>query len=222
MLNHNSPCIFLIDDDSFILRSIERLLSARPYVVEPYNSARHFLQNANLERHGCIILDVSMPDMPGPALQEHLLRHRSLLPIIFLTGNGDIAGSVRAMKLGACDFLTKPVDADVLLEAVDRALKLNRQYVDESAMIGGIEARLTRLTPRERQVLDLVVAGRLNKQIAAELGTVEHTVKLHRASVMRKMAANSVSELVTAVNTLRLLRPVSKTTNPVDENPGEL
>jgi len=222
MSNPSAPCVFLIDDDHFILRSIERLLSARPYVVEPYSSALQFLQTANLERHGCIILDISMPDMPGPALQEHLLRHRALLPIIFLTGNGDIASGVRAMKLGACDFLTKPVDADVLLEAVDRALMLNRQHIDESDMIRDIEAKLARLTRREQQVLDLVVAGRLNKQIAAELGTVEHTIKLHRASVMRKMEANSVSELVTSVHTLRLLRPASRIVDSFDEDLGDL
>ncbi|MPQ57034.1 response regulator transcription factor [Duganella sp. FT27W] len=201
------PCVFLIDDDPFILRSVERLFFATSYVIEPYGSARLFLEHADLGRHGCIILDISMPDMPGPALQEHLLRCRSLLPIIFLTGNGDVANSVRAMKLGACDFLTKPVEADVLLDSVELALALNRKRLDERDLVGAIQARLGQLTRRERQVLDLVVAGRLNKQIAAELGTVEHTIKLHRASVMRKMAADSISDLVTAVNTLRLLRP---------------
>lgn len=201
------PCVFLIDDDPFILRSVERLFFATSYVIEAYGSARQFLEHANLERHGCIILDISMPDMPGPALQELLLHRRSLLPIIFLTGNGDVANSVRAMKLGASDFLTKPVEANVLLDSVELALALNRKRLDERELINGIQSRLALLTRRERQVLDLVVAGRLNKQIAAELGTVEHTIKLHRASVMRKMAVDSISDLVTAMNTLRLLQP---------------
>ena len=203
----NPPCVFLVDDDPFILRSVERLFFATSYVVEAYESSLQFLEHADLSRHGCIILDISMPGMPGPVLQEHLLQCRSLLPIIFLTGNGDVANSVRAMKLGACDFLTKPVEADVLLDSVDLALALNRKRLDQRDLIEGIDSRLGQLTRRERQVLDLVVAGRLNKQIAAELGTVEHTIKLHRASVMRKMEADSISDLVTAMNILRLLRP---------------
>ncbi|MCB5185055.1 response regulator [Methylobacillus gramineus] len=198
-------CIFIVDDDEFILRSVERLFFSTQYEVETYSSARLFLENARIERPGCVILDISMPEMQGLELQAQLLCRRSLLPIIFLTGNGDVANCVRAMKQGACDFLTKPVDAHILLCAVEQALQLNRKRLKEHDLVQSIQARLTLLTPRERQVLEQVVAGRLNKQIAAEFGTVEHTIKLHRASIMRKMQAQSIQSLVTTINTLRLL-----------------
>ncbi|USX22123.1 response regulator [Oxalobacteraceae bacterium OTU3REALA1] len=204
------PCVYLIDDDEFILRSLERLLAATAYQVRAFSRAESFLQTADIHRPGCIILDLSMPGMPGPALQEHLLRCGSLLTVIFLTGNGDVANSVKAMKLGAFDFFTKPVDAPALLDAVRLAVAANAQLLADRALVAAIERRMAGLTQRERQVMDLVVAGRLNKQIAAELGTVEHTIKLHRASVMRKMQAGSLSDLVTAVNTLRHLRPQSR------------
>ncbi|MYN24851.1 response regulator transcription factor [Duganella levis] len=200
-------CIFLVDDDEFILRSIERLFYGSRHEVQAFASPRAFLACADLNRSGCVVLDLSMPEMPGSELQQHLLQAGSLLPVIFLTGNGDVANSVAAMKLGASDFLTKPVDADVLLAAVEQALTLNFKRRKDRAVVADIESRLALLTKRETEVMELVVQGRLNKQIAAALGTVEHTIKLHRASVMRKMRAESISDLVTVVNTLRMLRP---------------
>ncbi|MDQ4625483.1 response regulator transcription factor [Janthinobacterium lividum] len=202
-----APCVFLVDDDPFILRTLERILSCTSHQVQSFSSAEAFLAEADLQQAGCLVLDLSMPAMSGPLLQEHLLHCESLLPVIFLTGNGDVASSVKAMKLGAVDFLTKPVDALRLFDAVTLALKLNGKLTADRALLRSIELRLGRLTKREHQVMELVVAGRLNKQIAAELGTVEHTVKLHRASVMRKMQADSFSDLMTTINTLRLLKP---------------
>ncbi|MBR7635307.1 response regulator transcription factor [Janthinobacterium lividum] len=202
-----APCVFLVDDDPFILRALERILSCTSHQVQSFSSAEAFLAEADLQQAGCLVLDLSMPAMSGPLLQEHLLHCESLLPVIFLTGNGDVASSVKAMKLGAVDFLTKPVDALRLFDAVTLALKLNGRLTADRALLRSIELRLGRLTKREHQVMELVVAGRLNKQIAAELGTVEHTVKLHRASVMRKMQADSFSDLMTTINTLRLLKP---------------
>lgn len=200
-----TPCVFLVDDDPCILRALERILSCGSYHVQACSSAEDFLASADLQQAGCIVLDLSMPAMSGSLLQEHLLRCESLLPVIFLTGDGDVASSVKAMKLGAFDFLTKPVDALRLLDAVKLALALNRRLIADQTLLRSIELRLGSLTKRERQVMELVVSGRLNKQIAAELGTVEHTVKLHRASVMRKMHAESFSDLMTTITTLRLL-----------------
>lgn len=200
-----APRVFLVDDDLSILRALERIFSSSSYSVQTFSSAEDFLATADLQQAGCLVLDLSMPAMSGSLLQEHLLRCKSLLPVIFLTGNGDVASSVKAMKLGAFDFLTKPVDAHCLLEAVQLALALNRRLIADQALLRSIELRLGSLTKREHQVMDLVVSGRLNKQIAAELGTVEHTIKLHRASVMRKMHADSFSDLVTTINTLRSL-----------------
>lgn len=152
-----------------------------------------------------------MPGMPGSALQEYLLRSDCLLPVIFLTGTGDVISSVKAMKLGAADFLTKPVDAAQLLAAVELAIARNQQRLADRALLDSIQSRLDSLTNRERQVMDLVVSGRLNKQTAYELGTVEHTVKLHRASVMKKMQADSLSDLVTTVNIYEMLQSRSLT-----------
>lgn len=200
-------CVFLVDDDEFILRSIERLFYGSRHEVQAFSSPQAFLAGADLNRSGCVVLDLSMPEVPGSELQRHLLQAGSLLPVIFLTGNGDVSNSVAAMKLGASDFLSKPVDADVLLAAVEQALMLNFKRRQDRAVVAEIESRLALLTRRETEVMELVVQGRLNKQIAAAFGTVEHTIKLHRASVMRKMRAGSISDLVTAVNTLRMLRP---------------
>lgn len=206
-----SPVVFLVDDDVHILKALERILSSTSYLVQCYTSAEQFITVANLRQPGCVVLDMSMPGMPGSKLQEYLLRSDCLLPVIFLTGTGDVISSVKAMKLGAADFLTKPVDAAQLLAAVELAVTLNKQRLTDRALLDSIQSRLDSLTNRERQVMDLVVSGRLNKQTAYELGTVEHTVKLHRASVMKKMQADSLSDLVTTINIYEMLQSRSLT-----------
>ena len=164
--------------------------------VAAFDSPREFLERFDPSAPGCLVLDLAMPGLTGLELQKALAAKGRELPIVFLTGRGDIATSVRAMKLGAVDFLTKPVDDEDLLSAIRSALEKNRTSRTAREELARIEQRLALLTPREREVLERVVAGRLNKQIAAELGTVEKTVKVHRARVMRKMGARTVAELV--------------------------
>lgn len=199
-----TPCVFLVDDQPAILKALGRLLASAGYAVQGYTSAREFLDSGAATTPGCLVLDLAMPDMGGMALQQELALCNSHLPVIFLTGEGDIATGVQAMKQGAADFLTKPVDDERLLAAVGAAFERNRLSLADSAERDDIRRRLETLTPREREVMDLVAEGWLNKQIAAELGTVEKTVKVHRARVMAKMQAKSVSALVRMVDRLRM------------------
>ena len=191
-----SPTVFVVDDYAPLRRSISRLLNAAGFVVVAFGSAEEFLAQYDPQTSGCLVLDLGMPTLDGLELQRILTKAGSLLPIIFLTGAGDIPSSVRAMKEGASDFLTKPVNDEELLAAVGVAIEKNRALHREQAELSEIRARVTTLTPREREVLEYVVAGKLNKQIPSELGTVEQTVKVHRAHVMQKMKAHSVAELV--------------------------
>jgi FixJ family two-component response regulator len=195
--------VFLVDDQPAILKALGRLLAAAGYQVLAYESARAFLDSGNAATPGCLVLDLSMPEMSGLALQQALAERASALPVIFLTGHGDLASGIRAMKQGAADFLTKPVDGEQLVAAVQLALARNAQAHAADAERGEILQRLASLTPREREVMALVVEGRLNKQVAAELGTVEKTVKVHRARVMAKMQVRSVSALVRLVDRVR-------------------
>lgn len=195
--------VFLVDDQPAILKALDRLLASAGYTVQGYHSAREFLDSGDAGTPGCLVLDLAMPDMGGMALQRELALRGSHLPVIFLTGEGDIATGVQAMKRGAADFLTKPVDAERLLAAVAAAFERNRRSLADSAEREQLRSRLGTLTPREREVMDLVVEGLLNKQIAAALGTVEKTVKVHRARVMAKMQAKSVSALVRMVDRAR-------------------
>lgn len=188
--------IFLVDDDAGVLKGLSRLLRARGYDTQTYASAREFLESHDSSTPGCAVLDLSMPDFDGLELQRALASGSSQRQVIFLTGQGDIPSSVRAMKAGAVDFLTKPVTDDALISAISRAIQLDQECRHASSELESINARLSTLTPRERQVMTHVIAGRLNKQIAGDLGTVEKTIKVHRGRVMEKMRVRSVADLV--------------------------
>ncbi|HEU4345355.1 MAG TPA: response regulator transcription factor [Candidatus Binatia bacterium] len=189
--------IFLVDDDDSVRRALARLMKSAGYRVEGFASAREFLDSARPgEGPACLILDVRMPGLTGLDLQTELKKANAILPIIFITGHGDIPMSVKAMKAGAVDFLPKPVkDAD-LLRAIEQALARATREGTERTELDDIQARWNKLTPREREVMTLIVQGFLNKQVAFELGIVEKTIKVHRARVMEKMQVQSLAELV--------------------------
>lgn len=193
-----SQAVFLVDDDPSVRKALTRLMKSAGYHVETFASARDFLEwrNSNGRGSGCLILDVRMPGLSGLDLQQQLLATNTQVPIIFITGHGDIPMTVKAMKNGAVDFLRKPVQDAELLKAVEQALARADRDLVEREELDKIQRRLESLTPREHEVLDLVVKGLLNKQIAFELGTVEKTVKVHRARVMEKMAVQSLADLV--------------------------
>jgi len=193
---HPTPTVFVVDDYAPVRKSISRLLHTSGFTVAAFASAKEFLAQYDPQTLGCLVLDVAMPTLNGLELQGILAKAGSHLPIIFLTGQGDIPKSVEAMKHGASDFLTKPVNDTDLLAAVRVAIEKDRACRQEQADLAEIRARLDTLTPREREVLEYVVAGKLNKQIAGDLGTAEQTVKFHRAHVMQKMKAHSVAELI--------------------------
>ena len=188
--------VFIVDDDPHVCKAVARLVRGEGYEVREFNSAREFLVAHEPDPPGCLLLDVSMPEVDGLELQQCLAASGCHRPIVFLTGNSDIHNSVRAMKAGAVNFLTKPVDRKELLAALAEALAIDAAGRAEWETRNTIAGRLATLTPRERQVLEKVVAGRLNKQIAAELGTVEKTIKVHRARVMQKLHAGSLIQLV--------------------------
>jgi RNA polymerase sigma factor (sigma-70 family) len=191
------PIVHVVDDDDSLRKAVTRLLRAAGYDVRAYASAGEFvLASRENNRRGCVLLDVRMPGPSGLDLQEALAREEEPLPVVFLTAHGDVPTTVRAMKTGAVDFLTKPIKRDVLLSAVRAALARDLRLHTSHEQRRDLRMRFTKLTPRERNVFELVVAGRLNKQIAAELGMAERTVKAHRAQVMAKMQATSLAELV--------------------------
>jgi FixJ family two-component response regulator len=190
------PTVFVVDDDPSVLTGLTRLLQSAGLAVAAFASAQAFLESDNCSKPGCLVLDVQMPGLSGIELQQIVAERKSALPIIFLSGHSELPVGVKAMKLGAFDFLTKPFDAEALLEAVRLSIEKNRVVRDAQAAMAGIEQRLATLTPREREVLPLVVAGQMNKQVAARLGTVEKTVKVHRARVMAKLQVRTFADLV--------------------------
>ncbi|UQA58739.1 response regulator transcription factor [Polyangium aurulentum] len=198
----SAAMVFVVDDDPSVLRGLERLLRSAGYKVEAHASPRAFLERAPSEGPGCVVVDLRMPEIGGLDLQEELSRRGFPLPLVFLTGHGDVPSSVRAMKGGAIDFLTKPCDDTDLLAAVERALERDRQARAARAEQESVQARFASLTPREREVCLLVARGLLNKQIAVELGAAEKTIKVHRARVMEKLGVESVAELVRLVDRL--------------------
>jgi len=188
--------VFLVDDQPAILQSVSRLLNLEQVETLTFSSAEEFVDSGNLDARGCLILDLSMPGLNGMDFYQLLLNKKCRLPVIFLTGHGSIETSVKAMKLGAADFLTKPVQKEPLLAAIRSAFEKNRIAHETGLLQDEFQQRLSSLTPREHEVLNLIILGRLNKQIAAELGTVEQTVKIHRSRVMAKMKVRSVADLV--------------------------
>jgi len=195
----DAPTVFIVDDEAPVRKALSRLLRATGFAVAAFASPGEFLAQHDLHKPGCLVLDLMMPGIDGIELQRALARKGSVLPIIFLTGHGDIPKSVQAMKSGALDFLTKPVNDENLLASIRAAIKRDSVARREQAELFEIRARLASLTPREQEVLDHVVTGKLNKQIADDLGVVEKTIKVHRARVMEKMKIQSVAELVRLV-----------------------
>jgi FixJ family two-component response regulator len=188
--------VYIVDDDPDVCRAVGRLVRGAGYDVREFNSAREFLVAHEPEPPGCLLLDLSMPDVDGLQLQQSLAASGCLRPIVFLTANGDVHNTVRAMKAGAVNFLTKPVDREELVAALAEALARDAAGRAAWETRNTIIGRIATLTPRERQVFAKVVAGRLNKQIAAELGTVEKTIKVHRSRVMQKLHAASLIQLI--------------------------
>jgi FixJ family two-component response regulator len=187
---------FVIDDDPSMRRSLDTLLRSVGLDVHTFPSAQEFMQAARPDAPGCLVLDVRLPGMSGLAFQQELVNAGVALPVIFLTGHGDVPMTVRAMKAGAAEFLTKPFDDQVLLDAIHAAIERDRARRRAAASLAELQGRYRALTEREREVMKLVVTGRVNKQIAADLGLSLVTVKVHRGQVMRKMRARSVAELV--------------------------
>jgi FixJ family two-component response regulator len=198
--------VFVVDDDPSMRRSLECLLKSVGHDVRLFASAPEFMQAVRDDAPGCIVLDVRLPGMSGLTFQQELAKAHVALPIIFVTGHGDVPMSVRAMKAGAVEFLTKPFDDQVLLDAVHAALERDRLRRREEASLASLQARYEDLTERERQVMGHVVTGRVNKRIAAELGLSVVTVKVHRGQVMRKMQAKSIAELVRMADRLGAAR----------------
>jgi len=195
-INPPSAQVLVVDDDASVRSALGRLLGSCGYAVTAFHNAESFLAQHDPHAYGCVILDVAMPGRNGLAVQLALEQRGNQMPIIFLTGQADVPMCAQAMRRGAFDFLTKPVDEAVLLAAVARALQRDAELLSVWAEREATESRLATLTAREREVLSHVIAGRLNKQIAADLGTAEKTIKVHRARGMQKMRVRSVAELV--------------------------
>lgn len=210
----STPTVFIVDDDALLCRALARVLREHGWQTAAYASAEDFLRQRDAKVHGCLVLDVSLPGLDGLALQRRLAQDGPALPIVFLTGHGDIPMSVQAVKAGAVDFLTKPVSAESLLAAVRAGVAqdaLARRSLSET---GALRERFAGLTQREREVLAALAAGKLNKQIAGDMNIVEQTVKFHRARIMERMQAHTVAELMHMVARLELARDNPPTATP--------
>lgn len=203
-MSHTLPIVFVVDDDISVRESLELMISSAGWRPETFSSAQGFLSHPRVEAPSCLILDVNLPDLNGLELQVRLAGDRTDMPIIFITGYGDVPTSVRAMKAGAVEFLTKPFSDDALLEAILNAIEHSRTLLDRAVEIQVIADRYRMLSRREREVMSLVTTGRLNKQVAFDLGISEITVKAHRGRVMRKMQAGSLVDLAAMAAKLSL------------------
>jgi FixJ family two-component response regulator len=201
------PVVFVVDDDLSVRESLEPLIRWAGWKPEIFSSAKDFLTRPRDETPSCLVLDIELPDLNGLDLQERIAADRAEMPIIFITGHGDIPMSVRAMKAGAAEFLTKPFERDVLLDAIRHAIERSRAALIHASELKSLRERYASLTPREREVLAWVVSGLLNKQVGAELGMTEATVKAHRGQVMHKMKADSLADLVRIAARLELSLP---------------
>ena len=195
-MNESDPIVFVVDDDASVRDAVQRLISSVGLRVETFGSTREFLDSKRPEAPSCLVLDVRLPGASGLELQRDLTAANVHIPIIFITGHADVPMTVRAMKAGAVEFLTKPFRGQELLDAIQEAIAKDRLAWNERAQMADLRARYDSLTPREKEVLMLVASGLLNKQVGAELGTSELTIKTHRGRVMQKMGADSLADLV--------------------------
>jgi FixJ family two-component response regulator len=202
-LPKSKAIVFVVDDDLSVREGLERLLHAAGWEVETFPSAQEFLAHRKEDIPSCLVLDVGLPGLSGLDLQKRILEANREIPIVFITGHKDVPTSVRAMKAGAVEFLVKPFSEDDLLDAIRQAIKRDRSARYQNAQMQDLWRRYESLTPREREVMQRVVSGLLNKQVAAELGTSEITIKVHRGQVMQKMQANSLVDLVRMYDKLR-------------------
>ena len=201
---HAAPIVFVVDDDVSVRESLELLIRCAGWQAETFASAQEFLSRPRVIAPSCLVLDVNLPGLNGLDLQKRVAADRTDMPIIFITGYGDVPMTVQAMKAGAVEFLTKPFSDDVLLGAIRNAIERSQTALDHEAEMRGLRDRHASLSRREREVMALVVSGLLNKQVGFELGISEITVKAHRGKVMRKMEAHSLADLVTMAARLRL------------------